>query len=391
MSISDRLLDRLSRRTTSGRFIPEIDGLRFVSIAFVVLFHVCGYVAEKSGLHYPALARASRLGAVGSVGHFGVQLFFIISGFVLMLPFAMHYLTSAKPVPLRAYLLRRLTRLEPPYIIAMTGFTVALVVLHRLAPADAAARHGASLLYVHNLVYGIPSVVNVVAWSLEIEVQFYLLAPLLARVFMIAGRRRRRAVILGAVIALTQFQAAFILPGTRLALTLIFYLQFFLIGFLLADLYVADWEQKPETTLWWDLVTLVGWPVLVAHWLRTPVQDWLFPLLALLLFVAAFRGTITKRVISNRWLATIGGMCYSIYLLHYPLISFIAAHTLHIGAAFGLTARLLVQLALLTPVILLVSAIYFALVERPCMDREWPRKLAARLRRLFGRKAVVFD
>ena len=44
-----RWTDRLSRRTTSGRYIPEVDGLRFVSILLVVGFHVAAYLALKAG------------------------------------------------------------------------------------------------------------------------------------------------------------------------------------------------------------------------------------------------------------------------------------------------------------------------------------------------------
>ena len=49
----------------------------------------------------------------------GVELFFIISGFILGLPFAKQYLAGGKQVRLGAYFLRRLTRLEPPYILIL--------------------------------------------------------------------------------------------------------------------------------------------------------------------------------------------------------------------------------------------------------------------------------
>jgi peptidoglycan/LPS O-acetylase OafA/YrhL len=101
---------------------------------------------------------------------------------------------------------------------------------------------------------------------------------------------------------------------------------------------------------------------------------------ALLLAVAAFRGPWTNRVLTTPWLTTLGGMCYSIYLLHNPLL----------GAALSVTSRLaptgrwaldlLAQLALTLPVVLVPAALYFLLVERPCMQRDWPRRLLARVR-----------
>src|SRR5450755_867022 len=46
--IGDWLLARFSRETSSGRFIPEMDGLRFAAIGMVVLFHLNAYLMAKS-------------------------------------------------------------------------------------------------------------------------------------------------------------------------------------------------------------------------------------------------------------------------------------------------------------------------------------------------------
>src|ERR1035441_2732251 len=72
-----------SRVTTSGVFIPNFDGLRFIAIALVVLFHVWQEAQNTPGLAVPPTALLS----VVSVGWVGVTLFFAISGFVLALPF----------------------------------------------------------------------------------------------------------------------------------------------------------------------------------------------------------------------------------------------------------------------------------------------------------------
>ena len=44
---SARVLRGLSRETSSGRFIPEMDGLRFVAITMVVLYHLNGYLTTE--------------------------------------------------------------------------------------------------------------------------------------------------------------------------------------------------------------------------------------------------------------------------------------------------------------------------------------------------------
>jgi len=99
------------RITTQGRFIPQIDGLRFVAIASVVLFHI--YATFESGT-IPAPFTFD-----ADLPKRGVELFFAISGFILGVPFASRFLLHGPPVDLKQYFLRRLTRLEPPYFIAL--------------------------------------------------------------------------------------------------------------------------------------------------------------------------------------------------------------------------------------------------------------------------------
>src|SRR5208282_2381379 len=87
------LFTRLARETTSGRLIPQIDGLRFTAIGLVVLFHLNGYLAAKWPLgHAGSLPQSSWLAQAALVGFHGVELFFVISGFILALPFAAHHI-----------------------------------------------------------------------------------------------------------------------------------------------------------------------------------------------------------------------------------------------------------------------------------------------------------
>ncbi|HEX9620879.1 MAG TPA: acyltransferase family protein, partial [Polyangiaceae bacterium] len=91
---ASRLWSALSRRTSGGRFIAEIDGLRFVAIAWVLLYHV-------RSLRGPDVAFP--LHVVTASGHFGVELFFMVSGFVLALPFAKAHLNQAPAPSLKWY------------------------------------------------------------------------------------------------------------------------------------------------------------------------------------------------------------------------------------------------------------------------------------------------
>jgi peptidoglycan/LPS O-acetylase OafA/YrhL len=384
-----QFLDRFSRRTSSGRFIPEVDAIRFFAIALVVAFHLDDYVGRE--------AVGADLGAGGidfagrylGNGNRGVQLFFVLSGFILALPFAGHFLAGRKRPSTRGYYLRRLTRLEPPYVVAMCGLAVAAVVIGTLGVGEAARHLAASLGYVHNLVFGAPSRINGVAWTLEVEVQFYLLAPLLARVFIIQSRLHRRGVLAAVVVVASALQNAFLGDGAgRAELSLLNFIQYFLLGFLFADVYLTDWlESPPRDSRVWDVVALVGWPALLFVDLTTDAGRWLLPPLLFVLFLATFRGRATSRVFRLHLLTTIGGMCYTIYLLHYPLTSMLARVTPGIDVGpYG--AELLLQSAIVLPILLAVSAVFFLAVERPCMDPNWVGKLRRRLSKPGGEERV---
>ena len=373
--MSVRGLLRFRRITTSGTFIPQIDGLRFVAIMTVVLYHLRGYLLERGG-QFAGEPERSLVARAFEHGHYGVELFFVISGFILALPFASHWLKGGKPVSLRAYFLRRLTRLEPPYVLSMLLFFALLVVYVRQSAATLAPHLGASLLYIHTFVYGEGSQINPVAWSLEVEIQFYILVPVLARLFAIRNTAKRRLVIVG-LIAIAITAQAFATPADwpRISRSVFGFLQFFLVGFLLADVYLVEWRSAPRQSLWWDVVSVAGWPLLLVLWTSESVSHWVFPPAAFLLYCAAFRGRLSRKAFSIPMVTAIGGMCYTTYLLHYQIISFMGRHTVRWQVSEDFGTELLWQLTILGPLVLLVCACYFLLIERPCMRPDWPQRL----------------
>jgi len=274
-------------------------------------------------------------------------------------------------VNLRAYYLRRLTRLEPPYVLALG---LAFVAAAAVGPIRGLLPHLlASLVYQHGTLFGYDSFLNSPLWSLEIEVQFYVLVPLLALLFRIEDTTKRRI----AMAAVGLAGLALGSHGSRDGLTVLSFLEFFLAGFVLADVYVVDWRERPTSSRAWDLVSVVGWVVLLVAVGLTRSEKLLAvgPWLVVVLYMAAFRGPLTGRILRNRWLTTIGGMCYSIYLLHYPLMLLIA-RALHPASALAWAGSAVVLVA----ATLAAGVTFFALVERPCMEPHWPSKLIARLR-----------
>ena len=395
-----KVLDHLSRITTAGRaFIPQIDGLRFIAIMAVVAFHVraiCSY-------HFPASPQGLAIEGdpvndIFSVGHFGVALFFTISGFILSLPFARQYLCGGKPVRLREYYIRRVTRIEPPYVIHLVFLFMlcALVLRHQPshphlyqneAWAGYALKHVlASLVYSNGFIYAAHPYPNIVLWSLEIEVQFYLLAPFLARVFSIAGARQRRALLAGLILllpsAMEHMLPALVGDSYRVGFSLAGNLQYFLAGFLLADLYLTGGPAMAARSFKWDWFFLL--PAVAVVCLRH--SSWLDAVLPCLIFIsclAAFRGVMTFRFLGNPWITTVGGMCYTIYMYHWLMISMLVRLTgrwrTHI-----LWLDLLIQFVVMSAAIIFLCAILFALFERPFMQRDWPARLWNKIR-YFGK------
>jgi peptidoglycan/LPS O-acetylase OafA/YrhL len=351
------------RITTQKRFIPQIDGLRFVAIASVVLFHV--YAALDHGaIPWPIPFNTD-------LAKRGVELFFGISGFILGVPFASRYLLNAPKVSLKQYFLRRLTRLEPPYFLALFAWAVMQYVVGHRSFADMAPHLLASFVYIHNLIFGaFVGAVNGVAWSLEVEIQFYVLVPLLSLLFSIANVRLRRGLILSVMLAAGVLSIP-LYRSVHFHYSIAYYLPFFLAGFLVCDFYLTREDWNPSFV--WDALALCLWPLV--WFLGRTTGHVVLPFMIVVLYLAAFRGRMSSAVFSNPIITNVGGMCYSIYLFHFLVIYGVKRLTasLHVGENFW--AYYALQCFLILPVVLLFCGTFFLLVERPCMDREWPRKL----------------
>jgi peptidoglycan/LPS O-acetylase OafA/YrhL len=371
LSTLNRIRQPLQRVTSNGRFIPAIDGLRCIAVLWVVVFHMNIYVLAKSTAFAADDAAGSYVQKIADCGHYGVQLFFVISGLVLGLPFAEHYLKGRARVSLRAYFSRRIFRIEPPYVINLVILFVLLVVAKSESIATLSPHLGASLAYLHNVVYRDSSWINRAAWSLEVEVQFYVLAPLLALVFAIRRTALRRSVILGAMALLGVLKSAPHDFRLHVPITLLSFLDFFLAGFFLADVYTTTWNARPTQKASWDALALLAWCAVIGVHFYAPAE----PFLAFVILVAcaaSFRGKWVHGALSTGWAPTIGGMCYTIYLYHYHIISAVGRWTIGIPASPSYAANLALQTLLNLPPILAGSAVLFLVFEKPFMVRDWP-------------------
>jgi peptidoglycan/LPS O-acetylase OafA/YrhL len=381
----------LRRITRDGRWIPEIDGLRFLAITSVVLFHLLGELLERSGHHLPIEPRYAWLFGMIRNGDRGVQLFFVISGVILAMPFARQYLVDAKEVSLKKYYLRRVTRLEPPYIVSVLLFTMMIALYSRGQLMEGYGWHAlASLFYLHNLTYGGPSPVNPVTWSLEVEIQFYLLAPVVMQVFRLPGKMRRRVVMATGILGLGLAQLPF-WGNQRFELSILYYLQYFLAGLLLADVFVLDLPEVRSSWIW-DAAGIVGLAFMFEMPHELPASHVLMPFALALICMAVMRSFALRRVAANSWVAVTGGMCYSIYLIHFALMAALFKISQHlIVGRLDFLGNYLLQLVVVGGLILLASVQFYIWVERPCMDPDWPSKFWQRLTGRRGDEVELLD
>lgn len=377
------VLRGLRRITTGGTWIPEIDGLRFVAIFSVFVFHLGGELAIRSGRIIPVEPRFQWVGSLLGNGDRGVILFFVISGMILGLPFARHYLTGAKPVILRKYYIRRVTRLEPPYLLAILISAVLIAVYTHTINVGFLEHMLATMFYQHNLIYGSPSSIDMVTWSLEVEIQFYILAPLFMQIYRIRNVVLRRGLIL-VVMAIAGFAQEPYYRTPHVYLSIFFYFQYFLAGLLLADVFVVDLERIQSSFLW-DIAGLCGFALLFTAPHDSYWPHAVMPFTLVLIVVSAMRSLLLRRFFALEFVAVLGGMCYSIYLLHFIWIAVLFKVTRHaIVANASFPVNLAIQLIVTGIPSVLLCVLFFVLIERPCMDPNWPSKA---WRRLTGKSA----
>jgi peptidoglycan/LPS O-acetylase OafA/YrhL len=384
--------DRLRRRTASTSYIPQIDGLRFLALFLVVIGHIYDLVIAR--LANPKTASGYLwFNDLFINGRKGVLLFFMISGFILAMPFAKSFWQKEKAVSLKKYYLRRLTRLEPPYMLTMVACFFILLFFgknghdysrqfHNLSFLGLLPNLGVSLLYLHNFFPAIASV-NSVTWSLEIEVQFYLLVPLLILILKLPKIYRRLLLVF-----LTAF---FVFLQQRFpinTLSIYSFIQYFLMGFLLVDVYLSQWHIKINRMLSFLAGLFILYIIFYINLYGQPLNEYVFMAVSFCFYILVLKDSLWKKIFSLKLLTTIGGMCYSIYLWHTIIISAAGNRIASFGVFHSYFAAVFWYFLILVPVILLFTTSFYLLIEQPCMDKDWPIKLWSKIKTVLKPKAL---
>lgn len=382
------LPQKLRRVTSGGKFIKEIDGLRFIAIIPVLIQHYSERFGRNTAISFTEPPENTLTNFLVLRGFLGVYIFFVISGFILALPFAHYKLNNANKINLGQYYFRRLTRLEPPYFIWMSLLFIVFVIYKHNSFIDFLPHYLSTITYTHALVYGDWSPFNPPTWTLEIEVQFYIIAPFLSLLFFsIKDKVKRRIFNVLIVLALMTVQQYFKLYMFPFNLNILAHLQYFLIGFILADFYLCEWQNNTRN-YFYDVAALLSFigMFFVWSWDAEFHRRLMFLLTLFIFFYSMFKGRYSIRFLSNPWITAIGGMCYTIYLMHLPFAEFLILFTKKIHVTDSYIVNLAIQLLIFIPITLALSAVFFILFEKPFMDKNWPKQVSAKLKKIFSSK-----
>jgi peptidoglycan/LPS O-acetylase OafA/YrhL len=317
-------------------FRPDIEGLRAVAVLLVLAYH-----ARIPG--FPG-------------GYIGVDVFYVVSGF-LITGLIVRELQATGRVDLVAFYARRLRRLLPAALVVIALTVIAsAIVLPPLRVPDVAADGAAAALYVSNIRFAAQATDYLQAeldpspllhfWSLGVEEQFYLFWP--ALLLLVAGRRTnvRRIGLVVAIVALLSFAlgiawtesdaplAFFLLPARAWELA---------VGAALA-IGVTRLSRVPTSFATVAVGAGLGAILIGAVVFDTdtpfPGTAALLPVLGAALVIAGGIAQPLNRVsrlVAIRPMRWIGGISYSLYLWHWPLLVLPAAA---VGSELPWPARL---------------------------------------------------
>jgi peptidoglycan/LPS O-acetylase OafA/YrhL len=349
---------------SGGFHFPCLDAYRGIGMTMVLLNHAAyatGYMSRHDG-------GADLLGPLIARLDLSVPMFFVMSGFLLYRPFAKSTLQARAPLPLRTFYRRRALRIFPAYWVALVGLGV-LGVLQIgsvsqwignafLLPAFGAPVRVCDEVGRCHVAYAITQ-----AWSIGVELTFYLLLPLYSSLIarLAAGRsgdrdlKGRTLVLLGGLAVLyavgTAFRAFVVSAEPAWAdqslLWLPMFLDLFAIGMALAVISAAFQlgHALPRLFAWLGDHPNVCWLIagaifLVVTRMRYPdrpfglhdssgysdylPRQFLYGIASAVWLAPAIFGDqakgVIRRVLAARPLVFLGGVSLSFYLWHLVII-----------------------------------------------------------------------
>jgi peptidoglycan/LPS O-acetylase OafA/YrhL len=235
MAKNDPVRDHLRSGTEA------VDGLRGVAILLVVFYH--SWLFSWFTPELTLFGVAVPVDVLPRNGYLGVDLFFTISGFVLFFPLASGVRSGGRIASTREFAFRRFLKIVPSYALALVATFV--FSIEYIGPSDLWHNLATHAFFVQNFWSDGFGRANSVFWSLAVEVQFYLIFPILAQAF----RRMpyATAVAMIATSLVYRFEAARCCLGVEtVSRQLPGYLDLFATGMLAAHLVVTIRSERPE-------------------------------------------------------------------------------------------------------------------------------------------------
>ena len=286
----------------------EIDLLRITAALAVVCYHYTfsGYAGHLTSIAFPALSTATRY------GYLGVDMFFVISGFVVLL--------SAWGRRPHQFVISRIVRLYPAYWVAVTITALIAVTLSHGLFKVTPVQYAANLTMFNSL----PNIANVdvVYWTLWAEIRFYALVFLLT---WIGITRLRVIAMLWLWLAATAVLESHVLPGGPAAtMDLIVQSQwshYFIAGMALCLIYRTGISWPLGAILLITYGNAVYQAISFAHRVSSRYHQALhIPVIVVVITVIFAVTTLIALRVTSRfgrpWFAIAGALTYPLYLLH---------------------------------------------------------------------------
>jgi len=274
-----------------------LDSLRGLAALAVVLYHYTFGYSKVVGKHHPGL------NLVATDGHFGVYLFFIISGFVILM-------TLERSAKAADFSVSRFARLWPPYLVCAALTSLLVVVLdfnpHHLTVGDALL----NVLMLNKLIGNVS--VDLSYWTLTYELLFYVGAAIIF--FGLKLKRIEWACLAWLGLAFVARVSSFNEHHQRLGVLLgVDFCHFFVLGMMI---YLISQRRNSWLTMSTAILafsmTLFG-----PSWNPGAIKLWQFMLLTALFAIVVWLVAERKmRFLNIAPLLFLGEISYSLYLIH---------------------------------------------------------------------------
>lgn len=236
-----------NRRESIPGYLYALDGLRALSLIMIYIFHAW----QQSWIHFyiklPGGTTLDFLTQMQRYGYIAIDSFFVLSGFCLFYPIARSIFGNGKDINWKEFYIKRIKRILPSYVllIILMWFIADLPALKMADFKNYLKHFFAFLTFTQNRSGGTYGSLISTAWTLAIEVQFYLVFPFIVKAF-------RKKPILTYVVSLvicqalrifavTNYDAANIIQGH-----MIFYIDIFVMGMLCSYFVVYAKNKLPH-------------------------------------------------------------------------------------------------------------------------------------------------